>query len=131
MKEISLWKRFTSCLTEKFCCWQGRATRSEFWSFILFFNIIDLVLVGIGLSLGDGDRHSMMVEIPHRLWKAICFLPLLGVLVRRLHDTGRTAWNLLWNLLPIIGQLILVFFACRDSRHGTNEYGPSEKYPEA
>ncbi len=59
----------------------------------------------------------------------IFLLPCLAVWVRRLHDTGRSAWNILWVLLPIIGWIVLFVYACLDSQKGSNKYGPSEKYP--
>ncbi len=54
-----------------------------------------------------------------------------SVAVRRLHDTGRSAWNLLWLFLPFIGYIILLVYYCQDSQAGTNKYGESEKYPNA
>ena len=51
------------------------------------------------------------------------FLPSLAVMVRRLHDTGRTGWWVLIGLIPFIGWIVLLIFALLDST-GDNEYGP-------
>jgi len=67
-----------------------------------------------------------------RFWFFIALLiPNLSVSVRRLHDTGRSAWNLLWAFLPFIGCIILIVYYSLDSDAGTNKYGESEKYPNA
>ena len=36
---------------------------------------------------------------------------------------------LLIALIPIVGSIILLVFYLTDSQRGTNQYGPSEKYP--
>lgn len=58
------------------------------------------------------------------------FLPSLAVTVRRLHDTGKSGWTWFLGLIPIVGIIILVIFYIKDSQPQTNQYGPSEKYPE-
>jgi len=72
---------------------EGRATRSEFWWFMLFFLIFNLivgVVVGIilGISMGpDLDPEALNYVSLGIL--ALFFLPLLGLTVRRFHDVGR------------------------------------------
>ena len=61
------------------------------------------------------------------IYSLIVFLPALAVLVRRLHDTGKSGWYLLWNLLPGIGTLIVVIRLLRDGDPGMNTYGPDPK----
>ncbi len=46
----------------------------------------------------------------------------MAVLVRRLHDTGRSAWFVLIGIIPLIG-LIMIYFLCLESQEGSNEYG--------
>ncbi len=45
----SLWAHFTSCM-RRYACFKGRATRKEYWSFILF-NIIFSIPAGLGLGI--------------------------------------------------------------------------------
>jgi uncharacterized membrane protein YhaH (DUF805 family) len=56
-------------------------------------------------------------------------IPLLSlpVMVRRLHDTGRSGWACLIGLVPLIGGLILFMWLCEDSNLGMNEYGKNPK----
>ena len=52
-------------------------------------------------------------------------IPSLAVGVRRLHDTGRSGWNLLIGIIPIVGWIILIIFLVQKSEEGTNKYGPN------
>ena len=56
------------------------------------------------------------------------FLPALAVTVRRLHDIGKSGWNLLWSLIPIVGVIIVLVWMCQDSDVVANKYGESPKY---
>jgi len=48
------------------------------------------------------------------------------VLVRRLHDTGKSGWTILLAIISLVGIILLVFL-CRDSDRGENQYGPNPK----
>jgi uncharacterized membrane protein YhaH (DUF805 family) len=50
-------------------------------------------------------------------------LPTLAVSVRRLHDTGRSGWWLLVGLVPLVGALVLLIWACQRS-DAENRFGP-------
>lgn len=60
----------------------------------------------------------------------LLFIPTLAVIFRRLHDTGKSGWYSCLLLLPGIGFLIILILCLADSQKGTNQYGPSEKYPD-
>ncbi|WP_224816047.1 DUF805 domain-containing protein [Hasllibacter sp. MH4015] len=73
----------------KFVTFQGRASRSEYWFFVLF-----TVLVGIVTSVIDLAVFPNMVELSplNSVANLILFLPGLAVAIRRLHDTNRSGW---------------------------------------
>lgn len=73
---------FEHCLFKKFCSCQGRASRSEFWWFMLIFHLLLLVCVFLPL----GAVLSILLMIP-----SVC------VTARRLHDIGWSGW---WQLFP-------------------------------
>lgn len=128
---ISLWSRFTTCLSSKYCCFSGRATRAEYWGYGLFCTlVIGIPVYILAIALSGGDLESPIFNILIFALDCALLLPGLGVNVRRLHDTGRSGWMLLLGLIPLVGAIILLVFACLDSERGTNKYGPSEKYPE-
>ena len=61
------------------------------------------------------------------IFRLIIPLLSLSVMVRRLHDTGRSAWACLIGLVPFVGGLILLVWLCEDSKPGENEYGENPK----
>jgi uncharacterized membrane protein YhaH (DUF805 family) len=87
----------------KYVDFDGRASRSEFWWWTLFTFLVSLA-TGIVSDLLSG------------LFSLAVLLPSLAVGARRLHDTDRSAWFLLLWLIPVIGWLILLFWAIQDSK---------------
>lgn len=57
------------------------------------------------------------------LYGAYSLIPYRAVSVRRLHDRGRSAWFLLWNLLPVVGTLIVTITYIFPSKYEENNYG--------
>ncbi len=99
----------------------GRASRSEYWWFWLFEII---VLAGsMVLTLGDGIIANIggLIYIVAALGM---FLPSLGLLFRRLHDTDRSAWWILISLIPLVGGIVLLVFTVLDGTPGPNKFGP-------
>ena len=141
----------------KYAVFSGRARRSEFWYFYLFY-----ILVAFGLSF-------LSIRIPvakylYILFGLGVFLPYTAVTVRRLHDIGKSGWILLifmvviflismlmFLLIDIIAPTIegssmtvfivysifvlivlalaiwLIVWLCRDSQPGENKWGPNPK----
>ena len=108
---------------------KGRARRSEYWFIALFLfltNLATTVIDGaifaddVALFLETGGWGPVGV-----LWSIAVFLPSLAVIVRRLHDTGRSAWWLLIALVPLAGAIVLFVFALFGSDPVANRYGPS------
>ncbi|TKI81578.1 DUF805 domain-containing protein [Bacillus wiedmannii] len=58
------------------------------------------------------------------LFIAIFIVPTLAVGARRLHDSGKTGWWQLLNLVPFGGAVLLVFCII-ESDEGENKYGPN------
>lgn len=113
-----------------YCCFSGRASRSEYWWFILFTGIINCVLafcsgiiMGIAAARGQASSFNFFTGVSY-LWSLFVLLPSLGLLFRRLHDTGRSGWNWCWGFLPLIGSIILIVYCCQPSQEGDNQYGP-------
>ena len=101
---------------------EGRARRKELWIFVLV-NLF--ILIGIGIVESMVGLTGSLTG----LYNLVIFIPSLAVGARRLHDTGRSAWWLLLNLLPVLGTLILLVFYVLDGDPHDNEYGPDPKGP--
>lgn len=105
----------------------GRAARPEFWWWVLFLWIINLVVNmftgGIGVFMGGQAEFGFLTFVGYVIW-AIVILATIAVGARRLHDTGRSGWwQLLW-LLPCIGPIVLIVFWASAGNPGDNQYGP-------
>jgi uncharacterized membrane protein YhaH (DUF805 family) len=81
----------------KYVDFNGVASRSEFWWFILFLVIVSVVLNSVSSTIGG-------------LFTLATLLPQLAVGARRLHDTGRSGWWQLLLLIPLIGLIVLIVF---------------------
>jgi uncharacterized membrane protein YhaH (DUF805 family) len=54
-------------------------------------------------------------------------VPGLAVACRRLHDIDKSFWWILIGLIPFVGGIILLVFACLPGTPGQNRYGPDPK----
>ena len=100
----------------KYAEFDGRATRSEFWWFILF-----TVLVSSALGAFNVVTPSGQITVGTSLasvWSIATFIPTLAVAVRRLRDAGRRWPELFWILLPIAGIIVLVMRWCEPTWPG-------------
>ncbi len=102
------------CLA-KYATFTGRATRSEFWWFVLFTFLVLAVAGFIHRGLGGIASLALL-------------LPGLAVSVRRLHDHGKTGLFLLLHFVPLIGNLLLLYWFLQPS-DGVNQYGNPEVTP--
>jgi uncharacterized membrane protein YhaH (DUF805 family) len=51
------------------------------------------------------------------------FIPLISLSVRRLHDIGKSGWWYLLIFIPVLGSLLLLFWAAKKSEDGENRFG--------
>ena len=92
---------------------EGKATRSEYWWFMLFFLIFNLfagIVVGIVVGITYGaDFNPDTFSLYYTLGLlALFILPLLGLSVRRFADAGRGKREaIVVFVLAIISQLIV------------------------
>lgn len=118
------------CLREKYVSFEGRATRTEYWFFVLFSFIVVVIAAIVGgvlgavISSGDPEVAIIAYGIAVMLVGLALFLPSLAVTVRRLHDTGRSGWWYFITFVPWVGGIALFVFTLLDSQGYENEYGP-------
>tara|TARA_B110000238_G_scaffold139138_1_gene150051 strand:- start:165 stop:506 length:342 start_codon:yes stop_codon:yes gene_type:complete len=104
----------------------GRARRKEYWMYTLFnmiFAVVAFILdsiLGIGIEgIGYGPLYL--------IYSLVVFIPGLAVLVRRLHDVGKSGWMFFIVLIPLIGAIWLLVLMLTESNPGENKYGPNPK----
>ena len=97
----------------RYADFSGRARRSEYWGFVAFESIVAALFGAMAMiSLNTSDaRSGAMGFFTCVALASVCALgfaiPHLAVMVRRLHDTDRSAW---WLLLQAPGALAPVLF---------------------
>ena len=103
---------------KKYADFSGRATRKEYWMFVLFY-----IIFYAALAMLDG-LFGIVFLAP--ILSLALLIPNICIGARRLHDTGRTGWWQLISLIPLIGVIVLIVFLAQDS-HDDNEYGAKER----
>ena len=116
-KHVSFVDAVKRALTVNYFNFEGRASRSEYWWFSLFTFLCSAILMAI---FGDGTFGSIL----RGLVSLALFIPSLGLSVRRMHDINRSGWWILIALVPIVGWIIYIVWACKQSDVNPNQYGP-------
>lgn len=92
----------------KYVNFNGTASRSEFWWWVLFCFLASVVL---------GIVNNKVSAI----FSLATFLPSIAVTARRLHDTDRSGWWQLIGLIPLVGWIVLIVFCVQDT-NGASRY---------
>ena len=113
----------------KYAQFTGRSRRSEYWYFQLVYAFVAItLLVPIGIAAAmESQILAGLSGIAYVIITLGLIVPSIAVLVRRLHDTGRSGWWYFVSLVPFIGGILLLVWLVQDSQPGTNEYGPNPK----
>ena len=117
-----------------FANFSGRARRSEYWYFVLFSMIVSTLLGAMGKETPMEVAGQIMMVKQSKLlsiYQLAVFIPTLAVLVRRLHDVGKSGWCYFWIFLPIVGWIMILVWLCREGERRTNRFGPDPKAPDS
>lgn len=115
-RQLTFGEAVKLALTTNYCNFNGRSSRSEYWWFCLFSFIIGAIL-----SLFSGSTAGTVISGVVNL---ALLLPGLGLCVRRMHDIDKSGWWVLINLIPLVGWIIFIVWAVKDSQPTPNQYGP-------
>ena len=119
-------KHYLNAVQNNYVNFSGRARRSEYWYFILCYYIITILAVVIDNTLGLANDLTgygfitLAVLLGH-------ILPSLSLVVRRLHDVGKSGWFYFIAFIPIIGGIWLLVLFCTEGTKGENKYGADPK----
>lgn len=133
-----------TCLRDKYVTFSGRASRSEYWWFNLFFWLLLIVVGAIaggiagaaGAFNGNDATGMAFVFIPIGLVYLGMLLPLISVSVRRLHDRDMSGWWFLGVIvagqIPFVGFIASIAYlviTCLKGTDGPNRFGPDPLKP--
>ena len=126
---------YLKVMRDNYTNFSGRARRKEYWMFTLVYVIILIACTVLDNVLGtvfmiDGGplgEISMGYGWVYTICGLVHFVPGLALVVRRLHDLGKSGWFYLIILFPIIGALVLLVFFCIEGQKEDNKWGPDPK----
>ncbi len=118
----------------RYAHFSGRSRRKEYWMFVLlnalvwsFVGLTFLIGYNADMSQTDMDTYLMPFVYLAGLYNLVAIIPGIAVAFRRLHDSDRSAWNLLWGLVPVIGSFVVLYFYVQEGTMGPNRFGPDPK----
>ncbi len=109
---MTLQEAFVTCM-KKYAIFTGRASRSEYWWFV-----VCQILIALGLATVSRELSSLST--------IVFLLPSLAVGARRLHDIGKSGWWMCITLIPIIGAFIFIYWCAQEGQSGPNAYDTVE-----
>lgn len=106
-----------SCLS-KYGTLQGRASRAEYWWFVLAC----WLAIAVVMVLSAATQSTAVAVLAVLVWVA-AIVPQIAAAVRRLHDTGRSGWWWWFAFVPFGGIAVFVFLLLPGDPL-INQYGP-------
>ena len=102
---------------KKYMMLDGRASRSEYWWYVLAYFIAAVIAGVLDGVLGLPGILGTIVGLG-------LLIPSITVAVRRFHDINKPGWWVLTFLIPIVGLIIWLYFFTQKGTPGSNDFGP-------
>ena len=125
---------------KKYATFSGRASRSEYWWYMLFNFVVYTalaVITNLGVnSYGEPTGLGIIAALLLLAFSLGVLVPGIALLVRRLHDGGFSGWMALLGLVPFVGGLIILVFTLLPSKPEGARFGAGAQqqyaaYPQA
>lgn len=114
---MSFFEAVAACLS-KYADFKGRASRAEFWWFLLFLLLASAFINQMTMSF-FGQSAAITVS---SIFSLAMVVPTISVGARRLHDMNHTGWWLLLSFLGF-GTLILLVWFMLPGTKDANRFG--------
>jgi uncharacterized membrane protein YhaH (DUF805 family) len=101
----------------------GRASRSEFWYFVLASAILGAIVGGIELATGLISIENPNATGPlSSILNLLLAIPTISVTSRRLQDYGYSGW---WQLsyITVIGIFVVLIWCMLPAKEDENDWG--------
>jgi uncharacterized membrane protein YhaH (DUF805 family) len=109
----------------KYFVFKGRASRGEFWWFVLVAILFAWPLLLAETS--EGTWFTILSFIYFMLTISVV-MPLLAVWSRRMHDVGKSGWTWLFIFIPIVGLILILRWASKEGDIAANKYGEPDNH---
>ena len=111
---------YLKVVRDNYANFSGRARRSEYWYFVLCNLLITLLL--FILMFASSIFLYLLV-----IYGLATIIPGIAVVVRRLHDIGKSGAYYFVSFIPLIGGIWLLVLLCTEGENGPNQYGEDPK----
>lgn len=107
---------FVNVVKNQYFGWTGKATRQEFWMYILCLFVLFFAL-GIVTTILSFIKLGTVGNIVTGLCSLGLICPNIAIALRRLRDAGFSPWLFLIGLVPFIGGIALLVMYCLPSKN--------------
>jgi uncharacterized membrane protein YhaH (DUF805 family) len=98
----------------------GTLSKKRFWMGFLCMIVANSLLYALFcLLFGGPDGWHGFGKGLYTLCQLALFIPFLAAEVRRLHDTGKTGYWVLLELIPVVGWILVIIMLLRDPGYYT------------
>lgn len=124
---VNFWKNYAN--------FNGRSRRADYW-WAMLCQMIIMMILGMG---GGGQLTAAMITgqapsavgiiliLVYVIFSLASLVPGIAIVVRRLHDIGKSGWWYFIAFVPMVGAILLLVFLCTAGTAGDNMYGPDPK----
>jgi uncharacterized membrane protein YhaH (DUF805 family) len=105
-EEITLFGSYSSVL-KKYAEFSGRLSRKGYWYFVLANFLVATAISLVEYIIRGMPSYSSYYEttlVLPSIYSLAILVPSLAAMVRRLHDIGKSGWNVLLSLYHWLGQ---------------------------
>ena len=94
----------------KYFVFSGRATRTEYWWFVLFVVVTSTLMAVVDSLLfgSNPDETGEGTRVLSSVFQLAVVIPMLAAGWRRLHDTGKPGWYLLLPMALSIATMVML-----------------------
>lgn len=113
-------RAFSKCF-----CFSGRASRSEYWWFVLFHCAV-LICIWFLVGLMPDTAYATAGNLETALttsWVLVGLIPYLSLCCRRLHDIDKSSLCIFVRANPFFGEIRWLIWMCMSSELWANDYG--------
>ncbi|ATP36083.1 DUF805 domain-containing protein [Ligilactobacillus salivarius] len=91
----------------------GKMNKHSFWAAVLTLSIVNIIIVALLY-----DTNGMLLWY---LYDLFFIIATLSASVRRLHDMNRSGAYILLNLIPFVGQVVLLVMLLQENEMNKNK----------
>jgi uncharacterized membrane protein YhaH (DUF805 family) len=120
---VTFLESIKTCLIDKPFTFSGRASRSEYWWFVLFYFLIGFLIDSVLETLFPYSTADWVNRLIPLAIDFVILLVLSSGTCRRLHDINRSGWWQLINFIPVVGWIVSLYWMIKKGTPGPNRFG--------